>query len=352
METRAQGQTGNVTKQVTPERILNIGTGFFQSKALLTAVNLNLFTLLGEQSMSRDEIKTKLGLHGRGLYDFLDTLVSMGFLEREGFRKDAVYSNSDESRTFLDKNKPTYAGGILEMANNRLYPFWNNLEEGLKTGLPQNELKTRGNSLFEELYKDPKKTREFINAMAGVQLGNFSLFASKFDFSPYRTLADIGGAGAHLSMQVVTHNPDMRCISLDLPPVSAIANENVNKWHLTNKIEIASGDFDNDPFPRVDVILMGNILHGYGTDDKKRLIKKSYDSLREGGSYVVIENFIDNERRENTFGLLMSLNMLIESPMGYNMTVGTFECFARDAGFRDTYRMPLVGSASAMIAVK
>ena len=292
--------------RVDPSNIFQIGMGFWASKVLLTAVKLELFTYLAEKPLSGKQIKNRLCLHGRGLYDFLDTLVSLGFLERSGIRDKAVYANSADANQFLDKNKLSYIGGILEMANNRLYPFWNFLEEGLTKGTPQNELRTGETSFFEKIYADKDRTREFVNAMSGAQMGNFIAFAHKFDFTPYQTLCDIGGAGAQLSAQVVTHNPHMRCISLDLPPVSPIALENVRKMGVANKVEVVTGDFFKDPFPGADVITMGNILHDWGLADKKTLIRKAYEALPKGGSLVVIENIIDDERRENIFGLVLT----------------------------------------------
>ncbi len=294
----------------------------------------------------------ELGLHGRGLYDFLDSLVALGFLKRDGYRKEARYSNSEDSALFLDKNKPTYMGGILEMSNNRLYPIWNRLEDGLKTGNPQNEILTGEETLFDTLYQDIDKMREFIRGMDGFQAGNFMALAANFDFSKYKTLCDIGGAGAMLSIQVTRQNPHMKCISLDLSSVCFIARENIRAAGMEGKIEIREGDFFDGPFPSADVITMGNILHDWGTTDKKTLIRKAYDALTEGGSLVVIETIIDNERKENAMGLLMSLNMLLETHQGYDMTYGTFDCFTREVGFRDSYLLPLAGPVSAAIAVK
>jgi precorrin-6B methylase 2 len=293
-----------------------------------------------------------LGLQERGLYDFLDALVALGFLMRTGYKDSAVYSNSADTDLFLDKCKLSYIGGILEMANNRLYPFWNFLEEGLKTGKPQNEVRTGRTTLFDEIYGDKDKTREFVNAMGGAQTGNFIRFASSFDFSVYRTLCDIGGAGGQLSAHVVAHNPHMKCISFDLQPVVPIALENMSRMGLADKVEIRTGDFFNDPFPAADVITMGNILHDWNTEEKKKLIGKAYEALPKGGSLVIIENIIDDERRENAFGLLMSLNMLIETNGGFDFTGADFSGWAREAGFERTYIMPLTGPSSAAVAVK
>jgi precorrin-6B methylase 2 len=339
-------------KKVDPSHIMQIGMGFFASKTLLTAVKLDLFSLLAIRPLSAKQIKYELCLNGRALYDFLDTLVALGFLQRRGIRGTAVYSNSADTDLFLDKNKLSYAGGILEMANNRLYPFWNFLEEGLRTGTPQNEIRTGRKPLFEEIYSDIDKTREFVNAMGGIQTGNFIKFARDFDFSKYSTLCDIGGAGGQLSSQVALNNPNMKCISFDLPPVFPIALENMSKMGLSSRVKIQSGDFFKESFPDADVITMGNILHGWGTEDKKKLISKAYDALPKGGAFIVIENIIDDERRENAFGLMMSLNMLIETAEGYDFTAADFNAWAKDAGFIETSVMHLTGPSSAVIAIK
>jgi len=238
------------------------------------------------------------------------------------------------------------------MANNRLYPFWNYLEEGLRTGTPQNEIRSGRKSLFEEIYTSIDKTREFVNAMGGIQTGNFIKFAKEFDFSGYKTLCDIGGAGALLSAHVAANNPHMKCISFDLPPVSPIALENVSKMGLATRVEVRSGDFFSEPFPKADIITMGNILHDWGTDDKMKLISKAYDALPERGAFIVLENIIDDERRENAFGLMMSLNMLIETSEGYDFTAADFNEWASEAGFRRTSVMSLTGPSSAVIAIK
>ena len=338
--------------QVNPSKILQIGTGFWESKTVLTAVNLKLFTYLASGELSGQEIKTKCGLHERSLYDFLDALVALGFLKRKGLKENALYSNTDDTDLFLDKNKPSYVGGMLEMLNNRSYHFWNDLEEGLKTGKPQNEIKISGKSAFEAIYSSKEKIHEFINAMSGVQMGNFIAFSKTFDFSNYKTLCDIGGAGGFLSAHVALNNDHMKCVSFDLPQVTPVATENIRNMGLMDKVSVQSGDFLNEDFPKADIIIMGNILHDWGTKDKMMLIKKAYDALPEGGSLVAIENIIDNDRRQNAFGLLMSLNMLIETEEGFDFTGDDFEHWAKESGFKETSVTPLEGPSSAAIAIK
>ena len=339
----------------TPENIMHTGMAFFPSKVLLTAVKVDLFTHLAfNKTMSASAIKSQLGFEctDRHCYDFLDTLVALKFLKREGLLESAQYSNNDDTDIFLDKAKPSYIGGMLVMANNRLYPFWGDLEAGLKTGHAQNEIKTGKGDLFSALYEDTDRLREFIHAMSGVQMGNFMAFAQKFDFSKYKTLADVGGSGAMLSIQVAKHQPHMQCVSFDLPPVEPIAQDNINKFGAGNNVKTAAGDFFKDTLPTADIIVMGNILHDWNEESKLMLIQKAYDALPAGGVFVAIENVIDDDRRKNAFGMMMSLNMLIETAYGFDYSFADFNKWASKVGFSRTELLPLAGPSSAAIAYK
>jgi hypothetical protein len=338
-----------------PEHILKIGMGFWASKTVLAAVDFKLFTLLAGHSRSGEDIRLALGLHPRAYLDFLDALVALGFLERKGLGPQGIYSNAPDADFFLDRNKPSYLGGILEMSNHRLYRFWADLEEGLKTGLPQNELKQSpdgSNGMFEALYSDPDRLAEFLRAMAGVQMGAFMAFARQFDFSRYATFCDAGGANGSLSIQVAMNQPGIRCTTFDLPPVEKIAKAGIERFQLSSRVKSVSGDFFKDALPQSDVIAMGNILHDWDEQGKLTLMRKAYDSLPQGGAFVCIENIIDNNRDSNAFGLLMSLNMLIETRAGADFTFNDFDRLAHQAGFSRTEWMPLAGPTSAAVAYK
>lgn len=341
-----------VEKQVDPSKIMQIGMGFWASKTLITAVNMGLFTLLAKEKLSARDISNQLELHKRSLYDFLDTLVALGFLKRSGLKETAIYSNSEDTNIFLDKEKPSYCGGILELANNRLYPNWNYLEDGLKTGLSYDQLNPESKPLFEDVYSSSEKLNEFLRAMGGLQMGNFIALSNKFDFSNYNTLCDIGGAGGYLSAQVVMNNNHMHCNSFDLPQVTPIATKNIENMGLSDKVTTQSGDFFKEEFPKADVITMGNILHDWGTEDKKMLIQKAYNALPQGGALIVIENIIDDNRSENAFGLMMSLNMLIETSEGYDFSTADFKEWVDEIGFKDVNTIQLTGPTSAIIAIK
>src|ERR1051326_2428761 len=200
-----------------PSHIMQIGLGFWASKTLLAATKLGLFTLLDRGAQRPEQIRVALGLHPKSILDFLDALVSLGFLEREGVGSEARYRNTADTEAFLVQGKPQYIGAFLEMMNDREYRFWADLEEGLRTGLPQNEIKTTGKESFAAIYPDAERLRQFTEAMSSIQIGAFVAFAERFDFSQHRLLLDIGGSGATLSSMVALHHPRMRCISYDMP---------------------------------------------------------------------------------------------------------------------------------------
>ncbi len=338
--------------QVTPERILDVGMGFWPARTLQTAVKLGLFSLLGKGGMTGEQIRQGLDLAPRAIPDFPDALVALGFLERDGDGAAAVYRSAEEAAVFLDKASPAYVGGFLEMAHDRLYPFWADLDEGLQTGQAQNEEKHGEANLFEKIYPDPEKLAQFLAAMSGASTGNFLALADKFDWSRYRTMCDVGGAEGALSMCVARANPHMHCTSADLPPVAPIAQARIAEAGLSDKVSTAVVDFFKDELPRADVITMGMILHDWDLPTKKMLIAKAYDALPEGGAFIVVEQLIDDARRENVFGLMMSLNMIIETGSGFDYTGADFAGWAKEAGFSRTEVLPLAGPASAAIAYK
>ena len=338
--------------KLDPSHIMQVGMGFFASKALLSAVELGLFTELAKRKMTASEIANALGLNQRAVPDFPDALLALGFLRREGDGPNSVYSNTTESAAFLDRNSPDYIGGILEMANARLYRFWADLTEALKTGAPQNETKHSGASMFAKLYESPERLEQFMNAMSGASAGNFLAFAEKFDFSEYETLCDVGGATGQLSCMVAAANPHMRCSSFDLPQVLPMATRKIKEAGLTDRVTPVRGDFFTDALPKADVITMGMILHDWNLEKKKMLIRKAYDALPSGGAFVVIEALIDDARRENAFGLLMSLNMLIEFGDAFDYSGSDFAIWCREVGFRKFEIIPLTGPSSAAVAYK
>jgi len=338
--------------QRDPGRLIQIGSAFWPAKTLLSAVELDVFTTLGDKALTARQLQQALGLHPRGVTDLLDTLVALDVLARDGDGEAAQYRNTEDAAHFLDRNSSAYIGGFFEMANARLYRFWGDLTEALRTGKPQNEMKNGGKGVFEEIYGDPQRLEQFMRAMAGISLANFEAFAEKFDFAPYKTLCDVGGATGQLSVFVARRHPHMTCTTCDLPSVEPIARKTIEAQGLGERITAAPLDFFREPFPKADVVTMGMILHDWNLEKKLQLIQAAYDALPEGGAFAAIENIIDDGRRSNVFGLTMSLNMLIEFGDAFDFTGRDFDGWCRQVGFRRTEVIPLRGPASAAVAYK
>jgi hypothetical protein len=333
---------------VSPDGILQLGLGFWGSKTLLSAVELGLFTLLAEGPADVEGIRGRLKLHERSARDFLDALVALGMLERSA---DGRYRNTPEGELFLDRRKPSYVGGILEMANARLYGFWGSLTEALRTGRPQNEAKAGGNP-FDALYADPERLRMFLASMTGLSLGTAQAIATKFPWGKYRTFIDLGTAQGGLPVQLALAHPHLSGGGFDLPAVRPVFEEYVASFGLSERVTFHAGSFLTDAVPSADVLLMGHILHDWDMDQKRMLLAKAYAALPPGGALVVFDAVIDDARRENALGLLMSLNMLIETPGGFDYTGADCREWMKEAGFRETYVEALVGPDSMVVGLK
>jgi hypothetical protein len=336
------------TSVPTPDHILQTGMAFWASKTLLSAVELEVFTELAKRPEDLDTLSGRLGLHSRSARDFLDTLVALGFLERQG----KTYSNTPSTDLFLDKNKPSYIGGILEMANHRLFPHWSRLTTALRTGERQTETSNGELDIFSALYADPARLKEFLRAMTGISRGANLAIAAKFPWAKYKTVADCGTAQGDLIVQVALKNPHLSGIGFDLPEVAPIFEENVESNHLGSRIRFQGGSFFREPLPKVDVIMMGHILHDWNLEEKKMLIQKAYDAIPEGGAFIAYDSLIDDDRSKNAFGLMMSLNMLIESPGGFDYTGADCSGWMKEAGFRETCVEHLVGPDSMVVGIK
>ncbi|MEW9584220.1 methyltransferase [Paraburkholderia sp. DGU8] len=331
----------------SPEYILQVAMGFWASKTLLSAVEMQLFSHLARGPQDASQLTGALGLHPRSALDFLDALVALNLLNRT----DGVYSNTRDADLFLDQEKPGYVGGLLEMANSRLYPFWGSLTEALRTGMPQNEARQGGN-VFEAIYSDGARLRTFLRAMSGVSLNAARAIAQQFPWQNYRTFIDIGAAQGALPVQVALAHPHLSGGGFDLPPVRPVFEEYVASHGLEERLHFFAGNFFDDPCPTADVLVMGHVLHDWDLDQKRALLRKCHDSLPDGGSLIVYDAMIDDERRHNAFGLLMSLNMLIETPGGFDYTGAQCIEWMREAGFTQVRVERLVGPDSMAIGIK
>ena len=162
--------------------------------------------------------------------------MALGFLERDGEGPNALYRNTAETRLFLDRQSPGCISDRFAMVNARLYRFWGDLTEALKTGQPQNESKRTGVSMFEELYRDPQRLEQFLESMADTAAAPAAALADKFTFVRYRTLCDVGGASGQLAITVASRHPHLHCMTTDLPVVTPIAARKIAAAGLAERV--------------------------------------------------------------------------------------------------------------------
>jgi SAM-dependent methyltransferase len=332
---------------LSPAKIMQLGVGFMGSKALLSAIELGLFTVLARGPRDAETLRLQLGLHPRSARDFFDALVALGMLKRTGTR----YANSPETAFFLDRNKSSYIGGILEMANTRLYRFWGSLTEGLRSGKAQNEAKT-GEDFFGTLYADPQRLEGFLKAMTGLSLGSARAIAKKFRWKQYRSFMDVGCAQGGVAVEIALAHKHLTGTGMDLPVVQPVFEAYVKARGVDSRLRFVSGDFFKEPLPAADVIIMGHILHDWDFDDKMMLLRKAYEALPPKGALIVHEALIDDDRKNNAFGLLMSLNMLIETHGGFDFTGADCRKWMKEVGFSRTKVEPLAGPDGMVVGFK
>ena len=334
-------------RSYSPDRIMQLGLGFWGSKALLSAVELGLFTELAKKPLDAGALAKRLELHPRSARDFFDALVALGMLKRVGTR----YANTPETAQFLDRAKPSYVGGILEMCNARLYGFWGSLTEALRTGTPQNEVKT-GEDFFGTLYADPQRLEGFLKAMTGLSQGTARAIARKFPWKNHRSFADIGCAQGGVAVEIALAHKHLSGQGMDLPLVRPVFEAYARAKKVDQRLSFHPGDFFKEPLPETDVLIMGHILHDWDLDEKMMLLRKAYAALPSGGALIVHEALIDDARKHNAFGLLMSLNMLIETPGGFDFTGADCRQWMKQVGFKRTKVEKLAGPDSMVVGIK
>ena len=334
----------------TPGHLLELGFGFQASKTLLTAVELGVFDALAAGPKTRADIEDELGLHPRGSEDFLDALVALDVLDRE----DGQYRNTPATEAFLVSGKPTYIGGMLEMANDRLYGFWGDLEEALRTGRPTNELEDDQTHPFgEAIYQNDENLEQFVGAMTGLSMGVANALAHEFPWSKYETVVDLGTSEGVVPTRIDEENDHITAIGLDLPRVEPHFREFTSESPAADRIEFRTGDFFGaESLPPADVYILGHILHDWSLDQKREILTKVSEAVNPGGSVIVYGTMIDEERREAEMPLLMSLNILVETPNGFDYRPSECIQWLHEAGFEGGEAQNLPGPETMVLARK
>jgi hypothetical protein len=332
--------------RITPDRILDLSYAFWKSKAVLSAVELDLFTVLGCGPLHGKALAARLKLNRRGAADFFDALVALGLLKRDAGGR---YANQPDAALYLDCNQPSYIGALLEHMNARHYRNWSGLTQALRTGTPQSLL---GNGSYPALYDDTATRDIFLNGMSAGSLLAAKALANKFPWRDFGTMIDIGTAQGCVPVEIARVHAHLTGGGFDLPPIEQSFVSYVDKSGLSHRLRFYPGDFFTDPLPAADVLVMGRILHNWDVPTRKLLIRKAYRALSPGGALIVYDPLIADARRGDAHGLLSSLNMLIETKAGSEYTAAECVAWFRNAGFAAMRIDPLDKLHTAVIGFK
>jgi len=314
-----------------PAGILRLGNAFCDAKALLTAVEIGLFDTLHAGPATQEEIRRRHDLHGRGLSDWLNLLVGLGQLEREGDR----YRNSASSDQYLVRGEATYIGGFLERSNRNLYPAWGKLTEALRTGKPQS------GSDFSAMIENPKILAQFVEMMDSLtRILGPQLIAAYDGWGDYKSVLDVGGCRGNMASQIVRAFPNLEAGVFDLPQMSPFFDEKVAEYGLAGKVSFYPGDFFIDPLPAADIVVIGHALHDWGVDQRRYLVHKAFEAVNPGGVLIAYDRMLDDES-SHVENLVISLDMLLVTDSGSEYTVTEIREHAESAGFTDIEARPL-----------
>lgn len=294
--------------------------------AIFAAAKIGLFEFLNcEEFKSLKEIREGLDLKikERNLLDFLDVLYINNNLAREGKGLNSKYKN--KNNYFVKSNPKNLLNGtdLMERKIKRHL----SMDTILKTGKNPSNL-----GVFEDIYSSPEQTDAFLRSMGVHQFEKFILISEKIDFSKYKTVCDIGGCLGNFLINLKKTNPHLECTNFDLGQVKPYFEKYIKENGMEGKINFITASFFEDEFPKSDVIVMGNILHDWSYDDKIKLMKKAYSSLNENGIYIVIEDFV-SENRDNYAEISGSYTMLLECIEGYDMTREEISEYSVQSGF-------------------
>jgi hypothetical protein len=332
---------------VAADRILQLGNAFRQAKALLSAVELDVFTTLGAGPLDLAALRAKTGIHARGARDFFDTLVALGLLDRD---TEGRYANMPDADLYLVRGRPTYLGELLNHLNSQEYPRWNGLTGALKTGQAQRE--TGENASYLGLYQEEANLKSFAQAMTGGSFPVARALAARFPWPEHATLIDVGTAEGCVPVVIARAHPHIVGGGFDLPAVSPLFEAHVREHALSDRLRFFPGDFLTDALPPADVLIMGRVLHNWDLPTKQMLLAKAYQAIRPGGALIVYERLIDDARRTCAVGLLASLNMLVMTAGGFDYSGADCMDWMLQAGFRDLRVESLTSDQSMVVGMK
>lgn len=328
--------------------LVDLGFGFAKARMLMTAVELDLFTLLSDRPLSAREVADARQLESRAVPTFLDSLVHLNVLTRIGKQ----YAPTPTARMYLDSRSETYIGGLFQWLARRVSTFWPPLTSSLRDGRPVSEARDDG-KLFPGIYAAPESLKNFCEGMTGLSLLPARVIAEFKEWKNYSSVLDLGTAEGCFCAVLAKAQEHLNIIGFDLPALADSFGEFTRSKNVADRTIFVAGDFFEDPLPKADVAVLGHILHDWGVSGRRRLLQRVYDALPDGGMLVIYDMMSDvHGGGSPVLPLLMDLHMALVTPEGGEYTSQQCAEWVRDAGFRLVRIEPLPLAHTALIAIK
>ena len=326
---KAKDEAGTI-----PEDLLETVRGFWASRVLLTALELDIFNAVGNGG-SADEIAHRASTDARATAMLLHALVSMGLLSKQ----EGSFHNTPVSTRFLTRNSPDDARpGLLHHAS--LWEPWSRLTECVRRGTNPPRQRT------------PEATQAFIAAMDRNSRERTGAVLKAVG-DGVRRMLDLGGGSAAYSIAFAKANPEVRAVVLDVPEVVGITSKFVRDAGLAQRIQVEAGDMLTAPLGEgYDLVLVSAIAHMFSPAQNQHLCRRAYAALAPKGRIVIQDFILDPSRTRPKFAALFAINMLVNTDAGGCYTEQEYSDWLRDTGFRDIRRVTLLGPAGLMIATR
>ncbi len=301
------------------ENIRGVAYAFQESRILLTAHELGLFSALGTGTHTSAGIAALIGTEPRATDRLMNALCAMGLLEKE----DGRFTNSEAAAQCLVRESPGYLGGLMHTVH--LWDTWSTLTEAVRRGtaIPRGGVNDRGDQWLSA----------FIAAMHDRASRQASAVAAQVDLSDVASVLDVGGGSGAYAMAFVRAKPGLRATVFDLPNVLPLTRSYIMREGLSDRVDTAAGDYLNDSLGKdFDLVFLSAIVHSNSPSENAELIKNCARALRKGGSVVVLDFIMDDERVTPSHGAFFALNMLVGTESGDTYTEGEVAGWMTGAG--------------------
>lgn len=322
------------------QSVMGIANGFQESRVLLTAAELDVFTPLAGGPRTAQDLAQEIGADARALAYLLDAVTALGLL-----RKDAgAYANTPAAQESLVRGAPNSILAALAHFGH-LWDRWGTLTNVVRTGHP---------AAFEEVNdRGPEFLEAFLGAMDVIARGTAPQVADAVGLAGTKRMLDVGGGAASYAIAFARAEPGLKAVVFDLPNVVPIAQRNVAAAGLSGRITTQAGDYRTDTFGSgFDLALLSAIVHSNSPDENAELVRKCYDALEPGGRLVIRDFIMSPDRTAPAAGTLFAINMLVGTEGGGTFTEAEMRGWMEGAGFEDVTRLDLPGMSACMVGTR